>query len=197
VLEAAKELFNEQGTAAVSTNHIAAQAGISPGNLYYHFRDKQAIIRGLFERYSTDLDGRWPPAEDAGTNLAALGRNLRLGADLGWEYRFFQRELLALVRADALLKSAYDAVFQRRIGELRGFAEQLVRQDMMRVPRPPRTLDDLITAVWLIAEGWHSFLEIAGDPEDPAQVARVTELLMVTLDPYLTDRGRALFEELA
>jgi hypothetical protein len=87
-------------------------------------------------------------------------------------------------------------VFQRRIGELRGFAEQLVRQDMMRVPRPPRTLDDLITAVWLIAEGWHSFLEIAGDPEDPAQVARVTELLMVTLDPYLTDRGRALFEDL-
>jgi AcrR family transcriptional regulator len=50
ILDAALELFNEQGTAAVSTNHIAAAINISPGNLYYHFRNKQDIIRSLFER---------------------------------------------------------------------------------------------------------------------------------------------------
>jgi len=33
----------------VTTNHIAA-VGISPGNLYYHFRNKEGIIRAIFEQ---------------------------------------------------------------------------------------------------------------------------------------------------
>src|SRR5215210_4307966 len=49
VLGAALRLFNEKGTAAVSTNHIAEAAGISPGNLYYHYRNKEEIIAGLWE----------------------------------------------------------------------------------------------------------------------------------------------------
>src|SRR5882762_4046575 len=111
VLEAAKELFNEQGTAVVSTNHIAAAAGISPGNLYYHFNDKQAIIRALFARYYREFDGRWAPDQDSGKNLAKFGQNLATGAELAWDYRFFQRELLALVRADPELRTTYETVY--------------------------------------------------------------------------------------
>ena len=50
------ELFNAQGERNVTTNHIAAHLGMSPGNLYYHFRNKQAIIAELFAQYEAQVD---------------------------------------------------------------------------------------------------------------------------------------------
>ncbi|MEO8876132.1 MAG: helix-turn-helix domain-containing protein, partial [Polyangiaceae bacterium] len=41
VLHMAVRMFNRQGTSAVTTNHIAAELGMSPGNLYYHYRNKE------------------------------------------------------------------------------------------------------------------------------------------------------------
>lgn len=48
MLDAASELFNERGTAAVSTDHVAARASASQGNLYYWFGDKGEIVRELY-----------------------------------------------------------------------------------------------------------------------------------------------------
>jgi AcrR family transcriptional regulator len=48
IIQAAVELFNAQGEQNVTTNHIAAHLSMSPGNLYYHFRNKEDIIRAIF-----------------------------------------------------------------------------------------------------------------------------------------------------
>ena len=55
IIEASLLLFNEEGERQISTNHIAAYLGISPGNLYYHFRNKDEIIIQLYKRYSEEL----------------------------------------------------------------------------------------------------------------------------------------------
>lgn len=43
-------MFNEQGVAAVSTADIAEALNISPGNLYYHFNNKQDLLVQLCEQ---------------------------------------------------------------------------------------------------------------------------------------------------
>lgn len=55
ILQTALALFNQEGEAQVSTVDIAAVMGISPGNLYYHFRGKEAIIEALFEDFEEEI----------------------------------------------------------------------------------------------------------------------------------------------
>src|SRR5687768_16345306 len=101
ILDTALGLFNESGTAADSTNHIAAAASISPGNLYYHFRNKDEVIRALFERLFEAHRRVFALPADHAPTLADLRRLVRLSFDLLWENRFAYRELAALLRRDA------------------------------------------------------------------------------------------------
>ena len=55
ILKTSLALFNSESEAQVSTVDIAAVLGISPGNLYYHFKGKEAIIEALFGEFETEL----------------------------------------------------------------------------------------------------------------------------------------------
>ena len=51
VLDAALRLFSTRGFRATSVRDIAEAAGVSTGNLYHHFPDKEAIFRTLLDDY--------------------------------------------------------------------------------------------------------------------------------------------------
>ncbi len=55
ILKTSLALFNSEGEAQVSTVDISAVLGISPGNLYYHFKGKEAIIEALFDDFDVEL----------------------------------------------------------------------------------------------------------------------------------------------
>ena len=92
ILEASLALFNEDGLAAVSTHRIAAELGISPGNLHYHFKAKQLIVAGLFRRF----EERLAACMDAAAGVDAID-DLWLSLHLIFEaintYRFVYRDV--------------------------------------------------------------------------------------------------------
>jgi hypothetical protein len=50
ILQQARLMFNQHGVAEVSTVDIAQALNISPGNLYYHFKNKQDLLIQLCEQ---------------------------------------------------------------------------------------------------------------------------------------------------
>lgn len=54
LLDAAAELFAERGIEATTVADIARRAGCSVGAVYHHFRDKQAILYALVDRFTEE-----------------------------------------------------------------------------------------------------------------------------------------------
>ena len=188
ILNTALGLFNEQGTAAVSTNHVAAEAGLSPGNLYYHFTDKQEIIRALHERYAAANEDLWEP----GPGRPPAWRGCAPAWPGPWNWPGSTGSSSGNCwRCCAPTRSCEPATgrcMSGQAGTVAGLQRAARGAGAIRPPQPPATIADLATAVWLIGAGWMSFLEITGDPQDPGQVARGADLVLAVLGPYLTGR---------
>lgn len=156
IVEASLELFNTQGERSVTTNHIAAHLGMSPGNLYYHFRNKQAIIAELFAQYEGRVDAflRLP----AGRALTVADKTFYLQALLAamWHYRFLHRDLEHLLEADEALAERYRGFARRCLQAAtdiyRGFASAgILRMDEQQI-------EALTLNSWIILTSWVRFL---------------------------------------
>ena len=58
LLQAALELFTEQGFHGASTAQIARHAGVASGTLFFHFKSKEELIHELFEEIRLKIDQR-------------------------------------------------------------------------------------------------------------------------------------------
>jgi AcrR family transcriptional regulator len=56
ILDAALQMFSRQGFRGTSIRDVAAQAGVSTGSVYHHFRDKEALLRTLLDQFWAATD---------------------------------------------------------------------------------------------------------------------------------------------
>lgn len=201
ILAASLELFNQAGERAVTTNHIAAHLEISPGNLYYHFRNKQMIIALLFAEYEERLDQflRLPQ----GRPLTISDKTFYLEGLLAamWHYRFLHRDLEHLLEADEALAARYRAFAERCL-----VAAQAVYQGFVEVGILQMTAEQVETLAlnaWIIMTSWIRYLcttrEVSGDLSQ-ASLRRGLYQVLALEGGYLAESARvgvqALYERL-
>jgi len=189
VKQAALTLFNDKGTSKVSTNTIAEYCDISKGNLHYHFRNKQEIIKAIYLDIAAEIESDWNDDAERPTisHMAAMhARQL----ELIWRYRFFYREMSALAKADPELGTAIATSREKRIDVLIRFFEALIESGVLKKTRSKESLRYLIVMTWIFTDNWLNFMELQGaqEPEELAQLGY--DMIIEILYPYLTEKAR-------
>ncbi len=107
IVQASLELFNQHGERTITTNHIAAHLNISPGNLYYHFRNKEDIIRSIFSLYEQHLESGFQPYVDKEVDVDLLVGYFDAMFYTLWQFRFMYANLADILGRDEALKNRY------------------------------------------------------------------------------------------
>jgi len=97
ILVASLLLFNEQGEPNTTTNQIADEVDISPGNLHYHFRKKADIVAALLAEFQADARRVLEPPTQQPVSLDDFWVFLHLLLEFKEAYRFLMRDMESLV----------------------------------------------------------------------------------------------------
>lgn len=184
IIQKAIDLFNEHGTAAVSLNSLAEALGISTGNLQYHYRSKEEIVRAVLEVMFNDWNAVYQEMDTGSFTMDTLYRILRINFKLVWKYRFFYRELNALLRKDELLAKRYAAIQEGRLAEQEMLTKQMARAGGAR-PMSKLELRNMVLAGWVLSNSWLSYVESTGRTVDETAMDEAVQVLVQFYKPFL------------
>jgi AcrR family transcriptional regulator len=201
LLELSLRLFNDFGEPNITTTIIAEEMGISPGNLYYHFRNKDDIVDSIFVQFEGEITRMLSVPADRRPNIEDVWLYLHLIFELAWRYRFFYRDLSDLLSRNRKLELQFKQIYQHKIKVARQLCEGL-RSDGA-LDASDREIEALATNIVVVASYWLSY-EYVRNPRNYTEQQAVADALirgcyqvLSLIGPYLHGETHALFLKLA
>ena len=185
----ALELFNENGMGDTTLRMIAGNLSMSHGNLNYHFKTRQDLVRTLYYDLVALLDAQFSVMGNAGTGLAILYQLSYLNMDCLYQYRFFLRDFYKIMREDEEIRTHYQQLQVVRAEQFKGIFGLLIQQSVLRTEEFEGEFERLYLRMNILGDNWINAQELLmGQVDDPVGYYR--DLLFEVIYPYLTFSGK-------
>ena len=201
ILELSLRLFNEFGEPNITTTVIADEMNISPGNLYYHFRNKDDIVNSIFVQFEGEISHMLKVPESRRPNIEDVWLYLHLMFELVWRYRFFYRDLNDLLSRNRKLELHFKQILAHKIKVAKELCEGLRSEQSLEAS--DIEIDALATNMVVVATYWLSY-EYVRNPRNYSEQKSMSDALargcyqvLSLIEPYLRGEARLLFKKLA
>ncbi len=197
IQETALALFNRYGEPSITTAAIAAEMGISHGNLYYHYRSKDKIVEDLFTAYASEFERTLAAPEKRPPHVEDVWLFLHLVFETIFKYRFLYRDLNELLSRHRLIESRFKRILAHQMRTAEELLTGLVASGELAAN--PVEIAALAENMTVVATYWLSYA-FARDPRTPQNgttLAHGVFQVMSLAAPHLSPAGRKLFDHLA
>ncbi|GGP96333.1 TetR/AcrR family transcriptional regulator [Shewanella ulleungensis] len=196
IVFASLELFNEHGERSITTNHIAAHLGISPGNLYYHFRNKEDIINSIFSLYESHLESGFKAYDDVPITVELLMGYFDAMFYTLWQFRFMYANLADILSRDDALKKRYLHAQQQVLNRSSDILRKLKKDGFLDVDESKVTA--LADTIKMMVSFWISYQLTQSSTSSITKATLYDGLLRVLMifQAYETPASSATFSRL-
>ena len=185
ILETALKLFNEGNTQMATTNHIAKAMNISPGNLHYHYKNREDIIRVLYKQMREKMS---LPIEALPTTIIELNEHQKDLLEILWEYRFFYKELLFLFSRDSELEKMYVEDNLNHRQRVIKTIESFIKNGELELLNG-QSIEFLADSVLMTTQFYFSYSKTLGKEIDKNSVKETIDYVNGVFRPYLTKKA--------
>lgn len=185
ITSAALELFNQFGSASVSFDKIASKAGISKGNLHYHFSSKEQIVMVLWSQLDKQINNVLYPLSDL--KISNISDMLLGHFKVIWDYRFIYNELNFILARDPDLQYRFAKERRQRMTQFSVLLEVVANQNLLQPGVTDCELQRLVKSVWVISDYWLSHMSAEGKEISYDIMREGYELIAQLIRPFLID----------
>ena len=194
ILNASIRLFNENGMPNVRLQQIANEIGISPGNLAYHFRNKEAIVDAIHEEVFVEA------AEILSTyrlfpNLMDFDNQLTKYFEFIQKYPFYLLDLLEIERHYPKIRSKRQVQISKMISQIHKRLHFNHDRGLIIDEPRPEVYNKLSRAIWVLITFWAP-QALVRDTANAEGIQQFKEMVWNQIYPYFTAEGIAEFEQL-
>lgn len=184
ILQTALDQFNENGSSKITTNHIAETMGISPGNLYYHYRNKEEIVLTLWENMVGEINIPFydTPSKDQGVDFVHF---LHEFFSISYKYRFFWLEMAVLLGKDPVLKKKYTTRARHLLEQYKLTVYHWHKIGLIHPTLSKNDLDQLIENTFFLTQFWALHTYIHEDEITPESLMKGAGRIIKSIKPCL------------
>lgn len=194
IINAALDLFNENGMANVRLQQIADEIGISPGNLAYHFKNKEAIVESvqedIIEQVSAVLSTyRIFP------NLMDFDNQLSKYFAFTKSHPFYFLDLLEIDRHYPAIHAKRQVHISKMISQIRKRFDFNQQRGLIKKETSPELYDEIANVIWVLITFWvaQNVIRRSNQVED---MKAFKKMVWNQMYPFFTKAGIAEFEQL-
>lgn len=195
ILRTALTLFNEEGEVDQTAVDLANALDISPGNLYYHFKGKDAIIHVLFESFETELQMILNGSDGAVSNMEDQWVFTYILLEEIYDFRFFYRDLGVLLARYPELAPRFRGLLNEKRRTISRLLDHLSETGTIHIA--PVLRDVLTDQILATLTCWLSLDQIEGANLSAAHlIHRTVFQMMALIVPYMGDEGADMLERM-
>lgn len=190
ILQTSQKLFNERGVYNVTLRQIASETQMSQGNLNYHFKKKEDILKELFTQFSIALHTEFTEVAKLGPNFYFIFELARKTIVLQMQYRFLIVDLNYLLNDLPEIEIAVQESMIQRINQFKQLFKAFVEKGLMRKPEYKSEYDELAMRLYLL--GIYSILPLTKEYEqnEAKTIKKYLTIILSACYPYLTKSGK-------